>query len=139
MDKRGMTAEEISAIKDRVLESFRRGSSVEEACAEVGMTKEILTGWASSDRMFGHHLITVKAQAEAGLRLKKGNNTVIEAKVMKKIMKKGTGKKGNLVWTGEWEWTGRWEEIHHCDTYAHAKQKLYYLSVKGGYEYVSTL
>ena len=77
--------------------------------------------------MFGHHLITAKAQFEAGLRLKKDDNTVIEAKVWEKNK------------DGEWEWTGKWEEIHHCDTYAHAKQKLYYLSVKGGCEYVSTL
>lgn len=135
MDKRNMTDEQISAVKDRLVKCFRMGLGVEETCAQIGMTRESLLHWAINDRMLGHHLITAKAQFEAGLRLKEGDNTVIQAKVMKKIMKIGKGKKGGLVWTGEWEWTGIWEDKYHCDTYAHAKQKLYYLSVKGGYEY----
>lgn len=134
-NRRYMTEEEIEAIKSKLLKYFAEGLSIDEVSAKAGMSPEALIQWARTDLMLGHHLITAQAQFEAGLRLKKGDNTVIQAKIMKKVMKEGKGKKVVLVWTGEWEWTGKWEDKYHLDTFAHAKQKLYYLSTqREGYD-----
>ena len=97
--------DEKEALKEKVLKYVLRGLSVEKACARVGVTQELIIRWSFSDRMFGHHLITAKAQFEAGLRLKEDDNTVIQARTMAK------GK------------DGEWEDKYHLDTFAHAKKK----------------